>query len=227
MTKEFNFDFMRYTRVAVIFTAVLTIGTIVALAARGLNFGIDFTGGTLVELGYEEAPNLNDIREVLEGSEFGRASVQRFGAPTDVLVRLPPTATSLGSTGLVLSPRLVENEFETASGSALQSRVREIVGNEPALSVSSSETSDVFTFTAEGVLDLAYVRADRKGDGLAGRLHDEILSRAMAAGLTVLTVEASHLMRRFLEKRGWSLIETQTVRRNDVAIENHKMSLSL
>ncbi len=108
MAKELNFDFMRYTRIAVVFTAVLTIGTIVALATRGLNFGIDFTGGTLVELGYDEAPDLNDIRKVLEGSEFGRASVQRFGAPTEVLVRLPPSdelaAADLGDRVLELLP---------------------------------------------------------------------------------------------------------------------------
>jgi len=91
----------------------------------------------------------------------------------------------------------------------------------------ASGLAGVFTLTAEGVLDLAYVRADRKGDGLTGRLHVEILARARAAGLTVLTVEASHLIRRFLEKRGWLLIESQTVRRNGVAIENHKMSFSL
>jgi polysaccharide biosynthesis transport protein len=72
-----------------------------------------------------------------------------YRASADVLVRLPPTASSVGATGLVLSPRLVENEFETASGSALQSQVREVIGSEPSLSVSFREGSDVFTFTAE------------------------------------------------------------------------------
>mgnify|MGYP001815928934 CR=1 FL=1 len=76
------------------------------------------------------------------------AQTPMYRASADVLVRLPPTANSLGSTGAVMSPRLVENEFETASGSTLQSQVRTIVGTEPTLSVSSSEGSDVFTFTA-------------------------------------------------------------------------------
>ena len=76
------------------------------------------------------------------------AQTPMYQASADVLVRLPPTANSLGSTGSVMSPRLVENEFETASGSTLKSQVRTIVGVEPTLSVASSEESDVFTFTA-------------------------------------------------------------------------------
>jgi succinoglycan biosynthesis transport protein ExoP len=71
-----------------------------------------------------------------------------YSASADVLVRLPPTANSLATTGSVMSPRLIENELETASGSALQSQVRQIIGAEPTLSVSSSENSDVFRFTA-------------------------------------------------------------------------------
>ena len=71
-----------------------------------------------------------------------------YRASADVLVRLPPTANSLATTGSVMSPRLIENELETAQGSALQSQVREIIGSEPTLSVSSSDDSDVFRFTA-------------------------------------------------------------------------------
>ena len=55
---------------------------------NGLNFGIDFTGGTLVELGYTEAADLDAIRDALSASEFGDATVQAFGTPQDVLVRL-------------------------------------------------------------------------------------------------------------------------------------------
>jgi len=76
------------------------------------------------------------------------AQTPMYRASADVLVRLPPTATSLGSTGAVMSPRQVENEFETASGSTLKTQVRSLVGDEPTLSVISSEQSDVFTFTA-------------------------------------------------------------------------------
>jgi len=87
--------------------------------------------------------------------------------------------------------------------------------------------SGVFTLTADGETDFAYVRPDRKGDGLAGRLYDAVLAEARRRALTGLTVQASHIARRFFEKRGWTLVETQTVRPNGVAMENHRMMLNL
>ena len=81
---------MRYRQLAVVFSALLIIGSIATIGIRGLNFGIDFTGGTLVELGYQQAADLDSIRASLEDSEFGDAVVQSFGSPQDVLVRLAP-----------------------------------------------------------------------------------------------------------------------------------------
>lgn len=89
--KDFAVDFMGRRRLAVIITLLLTIGSIIAIGVRGFNFGIDFTGGTLVELGYTEPADVNGIRETLERSEFGNATVQLFGTPNEVLVRLPPS----------------------------------------------------------------------------------------------------------------------------------------
>jgi preprotein translocase subunit SecF len=88
-TAQFNFDFMGKTRVAIIFTILLIGISVAALATWGLNFGIDFTGGTLVELGYAEPPDLGVIRAALGGSEFDGSSVQNFGSSREVLVRLP------------------------------------------------------------------------------------------------------------------------------------------
>ncbi|MGX6647588.1 GNAT family N-acetyltransferase [Maricaulaceae bacterium MS644] len=87
--------------------------------------------------------------------------------------------------------------------------------------------SGVFTLTGAGEIDFAYVRPDRKGDGLAGALYDAILQHARARGLATLTVQASHIARRFFEKRGWTLVETQTVRPNGVAMENHRMMIKI
>ena len=88
------------------------------------------------------------VLTALVAATLSLAQTPMYRASADVLVRLPPTASSLGATGAVMSPRLVENELETASGSALKTEVRATVGNEPTLSVSLSEGSDVFTFTA-------------------------------------------------------------------------------
>lgn len=106
--KELNIDFMGKTRIAVIVTTLLSLLSIGALVAEGLNFGIDFTGGTLVELGYEGPADIGGIRAALEKSEFEGATVQRFGTPNDVLVRLPlsgdAAASGVGDRILTLLP---------------------------------------------------------------------------------------------------------------------------
>ncbi|MGR8920235.1 MAG: protein translocase subunit SecF [Gammaproteobacteria bacterium] len=105
---RFNFDFMGKRKLAVGATVILIVVAIGSLATRGLNFGIDFTGGTLVELGYAEAADLGAIRGALEGSAFDGATVQFFGSNRDVLVRLPPaddaTAKDLGNRILEVLP---------------------------------------------------------------------------------------------------------------------------
>ncbi len=87
-----NFDFMGRRHIAGIFSAILMIGSLVLLipGVRGLNFGIDFTGGVLLELGYQGPANLPDIRERLAGSGFGDAQVQNFGTASDVMIRILP-----------------------------------------------------------------------------------------------------------------------------------------
>ena len=64
--------------------------SIVALSTRGLNFGIDFTGGVLLEVGYSEAADLAQIRQSLALEGFGEAQVQNFGTARDVMIRLLP-----------------------------------------------------------------------------------------------------------------------------------------
>lgn len=75
---------------------MLTLIAIGSLAIKGLNFGLDFTGGTLIELRYEKAADLGSIRTQLERSGFRDAVVQSFGATTDVLVRMPGDDAQLG-----------------------------------------------------------------------------------------------------------------------------------
>ena len=71
-------------------SGALVVASIVSLAARGLNFGIDFTGGTLVEVAYDKPADLNHIRKLLANSEFQGAVVQYYGTAQDVLIRLAP-----------------------------------------------------------------------------------------------------------------------------------------
>ncbi len=71
-------------------STLVILGSIVAFVTRGLNFGIDFTGGVVIEAHFPAAPDLERLRESLAGSGLGEALVQRFGTTQDVLVRLPP-----------------------------------------------------------------------------------------------------------------------------------------
>lgn len=87
--------------------------------------------------------------------------------------------------------------------------------------------SGLFTLTDEGLLDLAFVRPDKMGKGTATALYRKLLEGARERDLARLTVEASHLARRFFEKQGWQCLETQTVTPNGVAMQNHRMILDL
>jgi preprotein translocase subunit SecF len=85
-----KFKFMERRRLAAIISAVLLVIAIGSLALRGLALGIDFKGGTLIEIGYPESVELATVRSALEANQFGDATVQHFGTSRDVLVRLAP-----------------------------------------------------------------------------------------------------------------------------------------
>ena len=82
-----NFVGMRF--VAFVFSALLVIGSIGLTAKNGLNFGIDFTGGTMIEIRVpDQSPDLGALRTDLNALEIGAVSIQEFGAPDDLLIRL-------------------------------------------------------------------------------------------------------------------------------------------
>lgn len=88
--KVTTFDFMSKRKLAVMFSALLILISIGSLATRGLNFGLDFTGGTLIELGYSHPADLTVIRSTLEQSGFPEAVAQHFGTAKDILIRIAP-----------------------------------------------------------------------------------------------------------------------------------------
>jgi preprotein translocase subunit SecF len=75
---------------AMALSALVILGCIASLAVRGLNFGVDFTGGLLLEVGYEQTADLSAIREQLKAAGFGDARAQHFGSASDVLIRMLP-----------------------------------------------------------------------------------------------------------------------------------------
>lgn len=86
--KALNIDFMGQRKIAAIVSVVLLLVSLGSLATRGLSFGLDFTGGALVEVTYEQAADLNATRQVLENAGFEDLVVQNFGADREVLIRL-------------------------------------------------------------------------------------------------------------------------------------------
>ncbi|HLB30811.1 MAG TPA: protein translocase subunit SecF, partial [Gammaproteobacteria bacterium] len=84
---KLNIDFMGGRRIAYIVSAILIIISFLSLAVRGLNLGIDFTGGTLVELSFSETVDLAEVRSALTGSAYGDAVVQYFGSSREIMIR--------------------------------------------------------------------------------------------------------------------------------------------
>ncbi len=84
-----HIDFMARRRLAIIFSAILIIASIASLGVRGLNFGLDFTGGTLIEFGFPSAADLGEVRGALDQAGYENFTVQNFGTPRDIVVRLP------------------------------------------------------------------------------------------------------------------------------------------
>lgn len=114
-------NFMGLRKIAAALSIAFVVLSIGSLAVKGLNFGLDFTGGTLVEVVYEEAQSLDSVRSALSDAGYEQAIVVNFGADTDVLVRLPQG----------LSPELgdqILTVLEQSAGSAVELRRIEFVG---------------------------------------------------------------------------------------------------
>ena len=84
-----DIPFMRYALIFNVISALTFLVAVGSLATRGLNFGVDFTGGTVMEVSYAQAPDLNKIREAVGKLGFYDAAVQNFGTSRDVLIRMP------------------------------------------------------------------------------------------------------------------------------------------
>ncbi len=93
----YKIDFLGKRYVAVWASVILSIAALVSLSVQGLNFAIDFTGGTVVEVKFKEPANVNQIRLNLEADGFNSPMVQLFGTSRDVLIRLAPQSGVVGS----------------------------------------------------------------------------------------------------------------------------------
>ncbi len=175
--KVFNFDFVRWRLAASIGSGLAILVSIVALGFGGLNFGLDFTGGTLVEVGYPQPVLANDVRIQLEDAGFSNAVVQNFGTDRDLLIRVPSRPDIDQATlGDQIQALLRETEPE------MEVRRSEFVG--PAVGAELRETAGLAMLVALGAVML-YIMFRFTGKFSIGAvtalIHDVIITLGMFA----------------------------------------------
>jgi preprotein translocase subunit SecF len=118
-----HYPFMRWRRLSFPFSAILSIAAIVLFFTVGLNFGIDFRGGTLIEVRAKSGPaDLSGLRSTLSGLGLGEVQLQEFGGPTDVLIRVAQQP------GGETAQQAVVDKVRAALGDAFEYRRIEVVG---------------------------------------------------------------------------------------------------
>ncbi|TKB56616.1 protein translocase subunit SecF [Ferrimonas aestuarii] len=141
-------DFLRHAKVISALSIVLMIASVASLATKGINWGLDFTGGTVVEIVYKEAKETAELRRAVEAQGFEGVIVQHFGAATDLLIRVPPKA----GTGNELVAK-IEQAARSLESDAVIKRV-EFVG--PQVGKELAEQGGLAVLTAI-ICILAYV----------------------------------------------------------------------
>ena len=201
-----RFDVMGLRRPAVILSAALLLISIAALAIRGLYFGIDFTGGYVVEAGFEGSANLELVREKLSDSGFDEAVVQHFGTASDVLVRLAPNENL---TSAKISSEVLRQLEATGQGTVEMRRV-EFVG--PVVGEELREQGGLAVLIALGfIVVYIWLRFEKKFSvgAVAALVHDVIITLGVFA-LTQIEFDLS-VLAAILAVIGYSLNDTIVV----------------
>jgi len=121
--------FMRFRKHAAVISIVLMLASVATLAVKGLNYGLDFTGGVQIELLYSESPDLDGIRDSLSAGGYPNHEVVYFGTDTDVLIRLQDA----GAVGEAQATQTAEAVMDILSGNAgveVELKRREFVGSQ-------------------------------------------------------------------------------------------------
>ncbi|NQY43582.1 MAG: protein translocase subunit SecF, partial [Legionellales bacterium] len=90
--KNTKIDFLKTRNITASISAILMVFAIFTLSTKGLNWGLDFTGGTQIEIAYEKSADLQDIRRNLSEGGYEQVVVQNYGTSRDVLINIPPIA---------------------------------------------------------------------------------------------------------------------------------------
>ena len=93
-----NFNFMKWHKKAVYLSSLLIFISLISIFTKGLNYGVDFNGGTLIEISFENNAPIDDIRKYLKDNSYEKSSVQYFGSGTDIIIRMPNIISSAEAT---------------------------------------------------------------------------------------------------------------------------------
>lgn len=201
-----RFDIMGLRRPAMILSLALIVISLVLLAVRGLNFGIDFTGGYVVEAGFEQAADLDGLRQHIAGSSLGEAIVQNFGTSTEVLVRLAPQDHLSGADVNTEVKRLLDS----AGQGEIDLRRVEFVG--PQVGEELREQGGLAVLIALGfIVVYIWLRFEKKFSvgAVAALVHDVIITLGVFA-LTQIEFDLS-VLAAILAVIGYSLNDTIVV----------------
>jgi len=215
-----NIDFMGMRRITYVISAILMIGSFALLATRGLNLGIDFTGGVVVEVNYPSAANVDLAREALDEAGFAEAQVQAFGSSRDLAVRVTPEANEDVNE---VSKRVAEALGKVDPG--VEVRRTEVVG--PQVGEDLTEQGGLaILFTFVGILIYVGLRFEKKmaGGTVLAAIHDPIVILGFFAA-TQLTFDLS-VLAAVLAVIGYSINDTVVVfdRVREVFLEMRKVT---
>ena len=93
-TININFNFMKWHKNAIYVSSLLIFLSLFSLFTKGLNYGVDFKGGTIIEIGFQKDAPIDDIRGFLKENKYEKSSVQYFGSNKDILIRIPNIITA-------------------------------------------------------------------------------------------------------------------------------------
>ena len=105
-------EFLRYRLMAFVLSALLLIGSVGAFISNGLNFGIDFKGGTLIEISSDIEIDIAQLREQLTGLNIGEVQIQQFGTPSDALIRVSADEAAESAEGGLSAVESIRNELQ-------------------------------------------------------------------------------------------------------------------
>ncbi len=170
--EKLNIDFMGKRKLTMIFSVTLMLISVGSFFTRGLNLGVDFTGGTLVEVGYSEVVDLESVRNALAISEFNEATVQYFGSARDVLIRVAPRE---GFNTAEISGAILD--LLRAGGRSLEMRRVEFVG--PQVGEELTEDGGLaMIYALLGILIYVAIRFQMRFSvgAIAALIHDVVIT---------------------------------------------------